>query len=321
MNEHDRALLRAAPPAPPPGLQDRVRRAIEQRAAGGRSRRRWWAAGLFGLLGAGSAFALGTAPGRQLLGDMLGAPAIVDAPVQPTAGPDWQPLPAPAPPPPTVPPPRPPLPPRTGPATPPAAPTILQPGLREPPGEWSMAGAAEPDRRPPPPSLVRITYQGRTAELRATATSIEGNLRGAAVSLRLDGSRLTGKIGDQPVNLFLRHDEGRGTIAGEAIGYGLSPTDQGAVVRGWVPGHSVRVELSKGGLSFYPGCERALFPQSAGPGIYKGECVNGQMMQLELPPAFEAMPLFPRLVALGLLLTERDPVFRGRKPELFPDPL
>ena len=67
-------------------------------------------------------------------------------------------------------------------------------------------------------------------------------------------------------------------------------------MRGWVPGHSVRVELGKAGLSFYPGCERALFPQSAGPGIYKGECADGQMMQVTVPPAFEAMPLFPRQV-------------------------
>jgi hypothetical protein len=40
-----------------------------------------------------------------------------------------------------------------------------------------------------------------------------------------------------------------------------------------------------------------------------------------VPPAFESMPLFPRLVALGRLLTERDPVFRYQKPGLFPEPL
>jgi hypothetical protein len=44
-------------------------------------------------------------------------------------------------------------------------------------------------------------------------------------------------------------------------------------------------------------------------------------MKLALPAAFEAMPLFPRLVALGLLLTERDPIFRMQKPGMFPDPL
>ena len=88
-----------------------------------------------------------------------------------------------------------------------------------------------------------------------------------------------------------------------------------------MPGHSVRVELGKAGLSFHPGCERGLFPQSAGPGIYKGECADGQMMQVIVPPALESMPLFPRLVALGLLLTERDPVFRYQKPGLFPEPL
>ena len=135
-----------------------------------------------------------------------------------------------------------------------------------------MSGAAgEPDRRPPPaPSLLRITFRGRTTTLRATATTIEGHLRGAAVSLRLEGAP-DRQDRRSPVDLFLRNDQGGGTIAGEAIGYALAPTDQGAIVRGWVPGHSVRVELGKAGLSFYPGCERALFPQSAGPGIYKGE--------------------------------------------------
>jgi hypothetical protein len=316
-----RALLRAVPPAPPPGLQDRVRRTIEQRAVAPRSRRRWWAAGLFGLLGAGTAFALGTPPGRQLLRDLLGTPPVVEAPMEAARPPSWQPLPAPPPPPQATPA----RPPRARPEPPPpkAPPTILQPGLRQPPGEWSMSGAAAPSDRPPTarPSLLRITRGGRTVELRATATSIEGHLRGASVSLKLQGARLTGKIGDHPVDLFLPSNEGGGTIAGESLGYALSPTDQGAVVRGWVPGHSVRVELSKLGLGFYPGCERPLFPQSAGPGIYKAECADGQMMQLQLPPAFETMPLFPRLVMLGLLLTERDPVFRGQKPELFPDPL
>jgi hypothetical protein len=322
--EGDRALLRAGPPAPPPGLQDRVRRSIEQRAAAPRSRR-WWAVGLFGLLGAGTAFALGTSPGQQLLRGLLGAPPVVEAPLESAARrPDWQPLPAPPPPPPppltpapSANPARPPNP------EPPPRAIILQPGLRQPPGEWSMSGATgEPDRRPPPaPSLLRITYRGRTTTLRATATSIEGHLRGAAVSLRLEGANLTGKVGDQPVHLYLRNDEGGGSIAGEALGYALAPTDQGAIVRGWVPGHSVRVELSKAGLSFYPGCERALFPQSAGPGIYKGECADGQMMQVTVPPAFEAMPLFPRLVVLGLLLTDRDPVFRYQKPGLFPERL
>jgi len=322
--EGDRALLRAGPPAPPPGLQDRVRRSIEQRAAAPRSRR-WWTIGLFGVLGAGTAFALGTSPGRQLLRDLLGPPAVVEAPVESAARrPDWQPLPAPPPPPPPTltpaPPAKPPRPSKPEPL-PPAV--ILQPALRQPPGEWSMSGAAgEPDRRPPPaPSLLRITYRGRTTALRATASTIDGHLRGAAVSLKLQGARLTGKIGDQPIDLFLRNGEGGGTIAGEAIGYALAPTDQGAIVRGWVPGHSVRVELGKAGLSFYPGCERGLFPQSAGPGIYKGECADGQMMEVTVPAAFEAMPLFPRLVALGLLLTERDPVFRYQKPGLFPERL
>ena len=200
--EGDRALLRAGPPAPPPGLQDFVRRSIEQRAAAPRSRR-WWAVGLFGLLGAGTAFALGTSPGRQLLRDLLGPPAVVEAPLESAAHrPDWQPLPAPPPPPPPTLTPTPaarPLRPAKPEPSPPSV--ILQPGLRQPPGEWSMSGATgEPDRRPPPaPSLLRITYRGRTTALRATASTIDGHLRGATVSLRFDGSRLTGKIGDQPI--------------------------------------------------------------------------------------------------------------------------
>ena len=321
--EPDRALLRATPPPPAPGLQEQLRRSIEQRVSGPGSRwRRWWAAGLLGLLGTGTAFAIGTAPGRQLLDTLLGSePPAQVGPAAPARGPEWRPLPVPelpAPPPPSVQPPRQR---KTDHATPPV---ILHLGLRQVPGEWPLSDeTVESDNRAPQPkpasSLLRITRQGRTIELRATADAIEGHMRGAAVSLRVEGARLVGKIGDYPIDLFLRNDQGRGSIGNEATGFGLAHTDEGAIVRGWVPEHSVRVELNRAGLSLYPGCERLLERQGAG--VYQGACAGGDSMKLTLPAAFEAMPLFPRLVALGLLLTERDPIFRLQKPGMFPDPL
>jgi hypothetical protein len=323
--EPDRALLRATPPPPAPGLQERLRQSIEQRVSATGSRwRRWWAAGLFGLLGTGTAFAIGTAPGRQLIHILLGSELPADlAPAAPPArGPEWNPLPVPEPPAPPPPALQPPRPRKTDHATTP--PIILHPGLRQPPGEWPLSDeAVESDNRAPRPkpatSLLRITRQGRTIELRATADAIEGYIRGAAVSLRVEGARLVGKIGDYPIDLFLRNDQGRGSIGNEATGFGLAPTDEGAIVRGWVPEHSVRVELNRAGLSLHPGCERLLKRQAAG--VYQGACADGDTMKLALPAAFETMPLFPRLVALGLLLTERDPIFRLQKPGMFPDPL
>ena len=153
--------------------------------------------------------------------------------------------------------------------------------------------------------------------MRADAQRVQGHLRGAEVSLRLEGSLLTGSIGGQPVSLFIQQRLGRGTIAGVDLAFELAPTDTGAIVRGWVPNHAVRVELKRDTLIIHPGCDEPLSRQKEA--VYRGRCDNGQTLEVALPPAFESMPMFPRLLILGILLTERDPVLAPERPPLFSD--
>jgi hypothetical protein len=184
---------------------------------------------------------------------------------------------------------------------------------------WAPADDDAPARpAAPPPAFLRITRQGRPdIALHVTGTRIEGHARGAAVSLELEGSRLHGKIGDQPLSLFAARSQASGSIAAEETGFGLAATEGGgAIVRGGVPGHTVRIELASGHLSWYPGCDQPL-PQR-GAGVYQGACADGTQATVTIPGALTSWPELPRLIVLGILLTEPDPLLPPATRALFP---
>jgi hypothetical protein len=348
--EDDRALLRAADPPLPAGVQPAVQAAVEARIAHlarrrrPAPRRRGWFWGGLGLLAAGSALAVTGAV--QHLSRRPAVTTAAPAPAAPRhkAGPDWQPL-APRQPPAPVPGPGLQSPPaRRAPAAAPPGPLALappeapeapeaparpelppswRPALRAP-GDWPLPEEpveAAREARPPsaPGPAVRVSREGRPDfTMTVTSNRIEGWARGSSVALRLEGRQLLGKVGDQPVSLYTRRSFATGTISGQDTGFALATTTGGAVVRGAVPGHTLRIEVGRGFLSWYPGCQ-ARIPERT-PGVYEGACADGRRVRVSLARPFLELPEMPRLIVLGILLSERDPVFPATRRDLFPTP-
>jgi hypothetical protein len=292
-HEDDRALLRAAEPPIPPQVKETVRRAIEERLfAGGRGRSRWrlgWA--LAGTLVAGTALAYGVAelrasrrsgrvpspspsPSEVHAPRRAQAPAI-EAPAPEPTSPAEQPLPG------RTPAARPPRSPSARPvAAAPANDLGWVPGLSAPP-----TGAPEPPRPSPPPGPSRLVISSqhrRDIVLEVRGNRIEGQVRGAGVSFEVRPVELEGKVDGEPVRLWMHQETAEGSIAGHEVGFYLSPTDSGAVVRGNVPGNSMRIEVKGSELSFFPGCQRPLSAQPATPGadgiVYQGTCASGRFI-------------------------------------------
>jgi hypothetical protein len=184
---------------------------------------------------------------------------------------------------------------------------------------WPEIASRDEEAPPPaPPPRLLIQRQGRPEiSVAVTADAVRGEVRGVAVDLHLTASQLTGKIDGELVNLWLLGGRrAEGTIAGQDFLFELTDTRRGHVVRGGVPGHSVRAELDPDALSFLPGCDRPLPAVAAG--VYEGTCASGRTTRVSIPPALAAMPALPRLMLLGVLLTERDPILRFGDRDLFP---
>jgi hypothetical protein len=333
----DRELLRqAGVPPVPPGQQDAVRRAVEARIARPARRRRgfWVGAGL-GTFLAGTALAYGVIEVKARRERTAVAPAAPPPSARAMAPrraetPDPEPAAAQEAPPAAAPPARPgsarrpPAGPRGGaPAadagvTPPAP--FGGPAWRRFHDVPEEPAAAAPRPEAPAPVLdqVAIDWAGRApVRLRFHDGHLSGQARGVAVDLRLEGARLTGKVGAHVLALWFRHEDAVGTIAGRSFGFELSPKTGGHILRGGVPGHTVRVQLDAAGLAVFPGCERAL--PAIGPGVYDGTCAGGERLRVALPPAFADLPPLPRTVLLGLLLARRDAVLEGGQETLFPE--
>ena len=109
-------------------------------------------------------------------------------------------------------------------------------------GSRYRRGAAPDGRATPrgPAPLLRISRTAGGRAARHREHDDEGDLRGAPVSLRLDGSLLTGKVGDTSVPV-VRNDQAR-ALGGVTLLCSV-PNASGGVMRGWVPGHSIGVEL------------------------------------------------------------------------------
>ena len=309
--EADRALLREAVPSIPLGVQEEVFRQVQARLQSARARWLRWAPAVLVLLLAGTALAV--------VGSRWTAwhrpETLHQSPPRPA--PAIQPVPVPAPPPrPT---------PAVRPAPRPRPATLSRRPIERPELQWPPAGAlVEPAGRPtaPPAETLVITREGRRElQLRATAATLSGSVRGTPVELRLEGARLRGHIGEASVELWVRgpRTDGvvvEGTIDGREVGFVLRPTPRGQLLQGAIPGHTVRLELGPTVLGWLPGCDQDLFATAAG--VYEGRCASGTRARVVIPPALARMPAPQRLILLALLLTERDLIFKYAAPRLFP---
>jgi hypothetical protein len=339
LDEAGRALLRAAALAVPVLSDQRrhqIRRRLEERLS---PRGRWRSARklalvLLGTVSAGSAMAIGLVQlrpvsppvsddhharptPRRSSGRARPAPAVVPTP----------PAPAPAPAPSARPPGRDPGPRRLASRALPAAPRpearfpMGAPGLRDPgdlllvvPGEDSAEDDDETlgDRlpAPPPPRLVIQRGRRREVSLVLAGGRVVGTVRGTPVALTIDGALITGRLGDRPVSLWLHPRHAQGQIGGLPARFELAETPAGVALRagttikGPLPATSTRVVTGPGGLAWSPGCNVAL--PARGAGTYQGRCGSGGQARVSLPPAWQELPLLPRLILLSLFLTERD---------------
>jgi len=219
----------------------------------------------------------------------------------------------------------------------PAAPSIESPpmGLHDfrefPEGKVEAMVPAEapssrsPHEEPPRPGRLLVNWASRRgASLDVVdmygqgdaLARVFGTINRTPLSIEIRKGLLVGKIGDEVVNVWLKgKEQADGSIAGYDVDFKLSATQNGYLLRGNLPGHTARLELHKGILRWYPGCENALAATS--PGVYQGTCTEGKNASVVLPPSFRKLPPLARLVMLAIILTDRDPVFQDREPQIF----
>jgi len=314
--DDDRRLLRSAQSVRVPDrIKDQVRRAVELRMHP-RPRKRLLLAGA-GLLVAATAAAAGLPPLLRAWQSPAPPPA---QPAPPRPHPTIQPLPAtdrPAPPAPTVaahaprPAPEPPQPAAPPPAL---APELDLRGFLHPPVE-----ASKPPPPPPPARLVIERNDRKPASLEATATTVRGFVRGRSVALSLVGRELSGHIGDDAVSIHIfLNREAHGHVGGRELHFSFHPTDRGWIVEASLPDVGGQVRVEPGALAFRPGCDRDLLPVAGRPGAYEGTCSDDTRLRVEVPATL--LDPMARLVVLGMLLPEPEPMLRGQVPGLFPPP-
>jgi hypothetical protein len=173
----------------------------------------------------------------------------------------------------------------------------------------------------PVPSHLQVQWQGRRRvdleiQKGATSTQIKGKVNGVRVDLSITAALLYGHLDEESIHLVLRGLAAGGTARGHETGFSLVETERGLLLRGTVPGHTVRVELEDKKLSWFPGCENELHLRE--PGVFAGSCVQDRLATVVIPKAFTELPPLVRMILLGLVLTERDPVFDSDTTRLFP---
>lgn len=224
-------------------------------------------------------------------------------------------------------------PPVVPPAPAPAPSPVKAPGLSF--GELLMQSEAPPPLEPrnepeatrlvPKPGRLLVNWAGRRGvsldvlDLSGQGDGlarIVGHVNRTRLAVEIRRGLIVGKIGDEPVNIWLKGEErADGSIAGHTVSINVAPVKNGYLLRGTLPGHTARLEERKGLLRWYPGCERPLVATAAG--VYQGTCTEGRTASVVVPPAIRQLPPLARLVMLALVLTERDPVFDEKDPQLF----
>jgi hypothetical protein len=149
----------------------------------------------------------------------------------------------------------------------------------------------------------------RDVLMSASAEWLGGEVRGAAVGVSVGASEITGHMAGEPVWIWMHGQEAEGHIGGHPVGFWLHQTPTGHLLRGRGVGHTIRLEQSHGVLSWLPSCEGPLVRLPRGrlaETVYQGACASGRRMRLTLPDELARMAVFPRLILLALLLTERE---------------
>jgi Ca-activated chloride channel family protein len=181
---------------------------------------------------------------------------------------------------------------------------------------WSLGGDA------PAEGELVISRTGRPdLRLAVAGRRIDGRVAGLPFHVLVKTTELQGHLGGEPLWMAIRGREAEGHIGGHEVGFVLTETPRGFLLRGQAVGHTVRMEESHGELSWLPSCERPLLRlprERPGETVYQGSCASGQRVRLVMPRSFELLPPLPRLVLLGLLLTEKPEILSIGRRALFP---
>jgi hypothetical protein len=176
-----------------------------------------------------------------------------------------------------------------------------------------------PVSREPVGRLVINEEGERDVLLDVAGDTLSGEMRGARIDIEVRPVEISGHLAGEPVWIFLHNDEAEGHIGGHTIGFFLHQTPTGYLLRGQAVGHTVRLELSHGVLTWLPSCEGPLvrlpreLPREA---VYQGACSSGRRIRVTVPDALALWRPLPRLILLALLLSERDD--GSAAPRLFP---
>jgi hypothetical protein len=174
-------------------------------------------------------------------------------------------------------------------------------------------------RGPGPPHLT-IEEEGEDRLLLwVLGDRLEGFVRHARVDVKVGSVELGGHLAGDPVWIWLHGHQAEGQIGGHPVSFVLYETPAGYLLRGQAVGHTVRLELADGTLSWLPSCEAPLVRLLRGRApetVYQGTCASGQQMTVTVPAAFDRWLPLHRLILLALLLSDRAD--GSAAPRLFP---
>jgi hypothetical protein len=143
---------------------------------------------------------------------------------------------------------------------------------------------------------------------------VVGSIRGTPVSLTLETARITGKLGERNVWLWLHGHQAQGDIGGVPVRFELMELPDGYLlregysVRKELPPQATRLTLTASTLTWSP-CGAAL--AQVAPGTFEGSCTSSRRARVVLPPGWRGLPALTEAILLSFFLTERDPSFAG----------
>jgi hypothetical protein len=163
-------------------------------------------------------------------------------------------------------------------------------------------------RGPDDAHLVIERTGAPTIDLQLAGDRLHGRAGGAPFDIKLGARELSGQVGGDPLWLHVTGSDADGHIGGHDVGFVVSKTPEGHLLRGTSVGTTVRLEEGPGQLSWLPGCDRPLvrLPRtSLRHHIYQGGCADGARTRIAVPVEVAALPALQRMVVLSLLLNDR----------------
>ena len=178
-----------------------------------------------------------------------------------------------------------------------------------------------------PAGRLVVSQVGRPdISLAVDAQGLHGEVGGQPFEVAVKGVEIDGHLAGEPIWLHMHGREAEGHIGGHDVGFVLTETPAGHLLRGVSVGSTVRLEESFGRLSWLPSCEHALVRLPRGEAknrVFQGACASGRRMRLVVPQALDDLAPLPRLILLALLLIEPDepgahPLFGAPHAEVSP---